>query len=560
MSQRAPGLTPRGRLLMVTASVLLIAGASLGVWSLVACGMVVSSLLGAAYLSLFPAASAIWRRHVELAWSLRRGNAGGLVAGRAFPVEVVLRNRAPIDLGTVRVELVGPSSMLPPLALVDGVPLPPAIALGARCEIRLTAEARSPVAGFHCLHGASLELVDRLGVAMVRAWFPSTLPLRVLPRAFARARLPPLRTAGAPDARVGRHALRLRGLGGDLRELRDMRPGDPFRQIAWKATARTGRLMVRELDREARVGHYLVLDVAATMREGPVERSKLHHAVELVAAYTRAALAAGDRVGLVTFDRQVHHHLRPDDRAASWTRVADALMDAMSPVDAELTELTDGELVATVARYLRHQEGIEARVRRTVPIDDPMWARLATGPDGALYDLDILRATVDKQLARERRGHVVESVTSGGDLVWLRRFCRARGIELPYRRVAEPGRRMHALVAALETAARSRTPQRVLVVSDLRGLAGDVAVLGRAVALVRRRGHRLSCVLPSAVEYASVPTGDRADRAAEILGWEERRRERSARAHLERLGVTVAALGPRDSLAAVLSRLANRPR
>ena len=38
------------------------------------------------------------------------------------------------------------------------------------------------------------------------------------------------------------------GSGTELRELRELRPGDPFKSIAWKASARSGKLLVREVE------------------------------------------------------------------------------------------------------------------------------------------------------------------------------------------------------------------------------------------------------------------------------------------------------------------------
>ena len=44
--------------------------------------------------------------------------------------------------------------------------------------------------------------------------------------------------------------MRRRGIAGELRELRQHSHGDPFKLIAWKATAKRGQLMVRDLETE----------------------------------------------------------------------------------------------------------------------------------------------------------------------------------------------------------------------------------------------------------------------------------------------------------------------
>ena len=45
---------------------------------------------------------------------------------------------------------------------------------------------------------------------------------------------------GALHEQVGLHHVRRRGLSGELREIREHTHGDPFKFIAWKATARRG--------------------------------------------------------------------------------------------------------------------------------------------------------------------------------------------------------------------------------------------------------------------------------------------------------------------------------
>jgi uncharacterized protein (DUF58 family) len=572
VSGREPALTARGRLVLATAVLLLLAGTALGVWALVGFGLVVLSLLLCMYLAFYPAALALWRRHVEFSWRVGAGSGPlktrtaapvRLVAGGVIPVELTVRNRAPVALGEARFELMTSSVVEPPHP--PGLPArtPLGLRIGPRTEASLVVETRVPVAGYWCLHGALVHLRDPLGLARLRAYFPAPLPLRTWPRAGWRAMLP---APAVPHARLGPVARRLLGQGGDLRELRDHVPGDPFKRIAWKATARTGRLMVRELDQEALRGHYLLVDVGASMRESREVRSKLDHAVELCATYARAALASGDRVGLIAFDHRIHRHLRSDDRAAAWMRLAECLMDVACPVDPELTELTDGELVASVARYLRHQEGVEARIGGAPKVDDARWARIVAGPDGALYDMEVIGRTVGKLLlsrpgaeagpgAQEIR-RLVATLGSDREMAELRLFCRLRGIELPPRRTSGGPAWKRAFAAALEQVAEMRAPQRVLIWSDLRGLEGDLTMLGRAALLARRRGHQLICLLPETVAYARLPPGEAAARAATIFAWEERRREQTAERQLECLGVSVQRLGPRDGIEAVLGRLA----
>ena len=59
----------------------------------------------------------------------------------------------------------------------------------------------------------------------------------------------------------------LSGDGYELRELRDHQPGDPFKRIAWKASARHGTLLVRDHEREERDVVWLLLDASGAATE-----------------------------------------------------------------------------------------------------------------------------------------------------------------------------------------------------------------------------------------------------------------------------------------------------
>ncbi len=548
---------------MIGAALMLFVGAVAGAWRVAALGVVSLAALGAVYVAFFPTSVLVWRRHLELLWRVERAeDASAFVAGRPFRLTVTLRNRAPHALGHARIRAFASSALSPPAAL--------RLELAAAHEATVTAEVVAQRAGFWFLHGAAVELQDPLGLCSVEAYFPSPVGIKVLPRAALRLAPSEQRLlAGAPHDRHGVQQLRRRGLGGDLRELREHAPGDPFKQIAWKATARTGKLMVRELDRETMVTHWLLVDIGATMREGRPGAARIDLAVDVAAAYARGALEAGDRVALLTYDGRIVGEAKPNDGPVHRLRIVERLMEAMSVVDEDLTELTDSELVTVVARYLLLQEGIDARMRRAPAIDDPVWNELAASPSGELYDLRVLHQAVAAALDRHRKEVTVAAPT---EQLRLRQYCRLRGIELPYRRTlqaGDAGQRARGLGAALEHAGRARGSQRIVVLSDLQGLAGDLQPVGRAVRLVRRRGHHLTFAVPEAriasFEEATsedAPAGHASERriAGEIAGWQERRRELAGATVIRaRLGVRVVAVSA-ENATLLLGRTVASPR
>ncbi len=103
--------------------------------------------------------------------------------------------------------------------------------------------------------------------------------------------------AGSPWG-AGERPRRRRGRGTDLHELRDFRDGDDPRLIHWKSTARTGRLILRELqEEEARRLRLVVEDPAPGTPEEAVERD-----ISLAASLAAHWVGRGAEVQLVLPD------------------------------------------------------------------------------------------------------------------------------------------------------------------------------------------------------------------------------------------------------------------
>lgn len=543
---RQPSLTGRACYVLALALVLLIVGAGCGSASLAAAGLAVVTLLCCVYVSFAARVALLWRRHLELVWWLpRSASSEGLVAHRPFEVQVTLRNLSPLSMGLCELRVFGSrpveiETTLPP------VPLRPNHELTGRLSVRVLQ------AGQWFVHGAAVRLTDPLGLYTVEAYFPSSLRLKVMPRQQHRAALPAARVSGgSADQRVGAHTLRQLGLGGDLRELREYVPGDPYKLIAWKASARMppGQILVRELERETLLVHYLLLDMGVTMREGRPGQTKLDHALELGLAYVRSVLDGGDRIGLVAFDGEIFRHVKPGDGPPQRLRLTERLLEVMNVVDERFVAMTDGELCAAVARYLRQQEGLDVRVRRAPPMEDQRaWEQIVVAPSGERYHKGQLLAAAHKLVY----GQLPEGVPT--DLGVLRQLCLQRGIELPYgqRAAAE---RARGLAQALELCAATPGAQ-VLLISDLLGLAAELPEVSRAAAMCRRRGLRMFCLRPEGRRYLpkDLLAQPAAARAAEIFSWEHGRQEAEVHRALARLGFHVLAVGPEESFAQILLR------
>jgi uncharacterized protein (DUF58 family) len=145
-------------------------------------------------------------------------------------------------------------------------------------------------------------------------------PLRVYPSQEAlRALARPYET----QASVGDQVARRKGEGIELAELRPFAEGDDLRRINWRATARTGELVVNELHPERNTAVVLLLDTFADLgrRANPLDQC-----VRAAVALAQRYLARRDRVGLLALGGGVRW-LRPGSGAAQLHRVVDTLLN-----------------------------------------------------------------------------------------------------------------------------------------------------------------------------------------------------------------------------------------
>jgi len=105
------------------------------------------------------------------------------------------------------------------------------------------------------------------------------------------------------------------GARGEYRGLREYRPGDDTRDIHWKATARTGRPVIREYDRDASEAVWVSLDVSTPEGEAS------EHAADLAASLLARMIREGSPVALHAGDRFVP----PGSGPAQLERILDAL-------------------------------------------------------------------------------------------------------------------------------------------------------------------------------------------------------------------------------------------
>jgi uncharacterized protein (DUF58 family) len=453
----------------------------------------VISVTAACLLALLTGAWVGVQRDLDLirGLSVQLGTEGGPSRSRHTPFEVRFTIAHPGRRALRHVSFALRTTGEPAIALLD----PGGFVLNIPARARGTARLSLTFAraGHWHVHGVEFQLSGPLGLTQAQRYHPADLALHVRPRRLPQKRAEALiGPSGALREREGRHRNTAAGHGTELRELRDYVPGDALRRMAWRATARRQRPLVRAYDDESVRRLQLLIDIGPTMRAGLIGETPLDRAVDLAA--TLIELAQHDRVGLTTFDHRVYGHLEAATGRQQIQKMLRHLMDLTRVVDADLTEVSEGELVARVGAFLEVQDGM-ALARDGEDPWHPLVARTLADPLGELYDVAALYAAVTAYLARERdRGHAALYAKSrpAHDTLSarLRLFCVLRGITLPYRLTGPAHSTEDGLVQAVSRCLTRRSADDLVVVSDLRGLAPDGAGV-RALRLARARKRRV---------------------------------------------------------------------
>lgn len=114
---------------------------------------------------------------------------------------------------------------------------------------------------------------------------------------------------------AGEYRSAFRGMGMEFEEVRPYMPGDDVRHIDWNVTARTGEPFIKQFREERELTLMLVLDISGSMRFGggglDGRTDKRLQMARVAGALAWAAIANGDKVGMLAFTEEIEHHLPP---------------------------------------------------------------------------------------------------------------------------------------------------------------------------------------------------------------------------------------------------------
>lgn len=144
---------------------------------------------------------------------------------------------------------------------------------------------------------------------------------------------------------TGKHTSPEKGFSVEFAEHREYSPGDDPRNLDWRVMAKNDRNVIKQYIEETNLRVTFAVDVSGSMKytgehaaeiDG-VARSKFDYARYLTAALSYLYIKQGDGAGLVTFDSEVRHHLRPASRPSQVRRILDTLWETTPGTDTHVS-------------------------------------------------------------------------------------------------------------------------------------------------------------------------------------------------------------------------------
>jgi uncharacterized protein (DUF58 family) len=205
--------------------------------------------------------------------------------------------------------------------------------LGPR-SLRVASTVPQPARrGIHHLPQLTADAADPLGLVRTRCRLGDPLDVSVYPRLVHLYSCALLADPGT-RSQLGRRGPTAMGAS-EFRGIRPHYPGEPLNHVDWKSTAKTGSLMLREMDDPTSGDVTLLLDGTASRVAGQTPETNYELAVQAAGSVADFALRAGRHVNLLLHESHLRQsRLSPDanGRRRLLESLAAALPDAGTPL------------------------------------------------------------------------------------------------------------------------------------------------------------------------------------------------------------------------------------
>ncbi len=179
--------------------------------------------------------------------------------------------------------------------------------------------------GRYYLGPTEVIMRDRLGLHYYKRTLKARTEILVYPTWKDVRRMETLGKQRQLGLMFGAHRTKVVGMGTDFAGYRDYVPGDAFRLIDWKASARRGKMIVKQFEMEKNIQIMCMVDSSGSMGNGYPENTKLEYAIRAAVLLSYMGIERKDLVGTCVFSDRVYAFVPPSLRPNHMYDVLEAL-------------------------------------------------------------------------------------------------------------------------------------------------------------------------------------------------------------------------------------------
>lgn len=150
---------------------------------------------------------------------------------------------------------------------------------------------------------------------------------------------------------IGLKKIRRIGHTSEFEQIKDYVNGDDFRTINWKATAKRAQLMVNQFQDEKSQPIYSIIDTGRVMKMPFNGLKLLDYAINSALAFSNVALKKHDKVGLLSFSKNIENFLPAIHKMTYLNKILESLYS----INTQFTDSDYGLLYAQLKRKVTHR-------------------------------------------------------------------------------------------------------------------------------------------------------------------------------------------------------------
>ena len=150
---------------------------------------------------------------------------------------------------------------------------------------------------------------------------------------------------------IGLKKIRRIGQTSEFEQIKDYVIGDDYRTVNWKATAKKAQLMVNQFQDEKSQPIYSIIDSGRVMKMPFNGLKLLDYSINSALAFSNVALKKHDKVGLLTFSKQIENFLPAIHKMTYLNKILEALYS----INTQFYDSDYGLLYAQLKRKVTHR-------------------------------------------------------------------------------------------------------------------------------------------------------------------------------------------------------------